>query len=97
MGQRAVSSQSRIVRGSSYQDFLHASLKGSTKEVSFTVVPAGTHPSDDQEVNLSVLLTEVKAVRGGFEFKGTCQNKQVTGNYDISPNDRPRTGRLNFA
>lgn len=97
MGQRAVSSQSRIVRGSNYPDFILASLKGSTKEVSFTVVPAGTHPSDSQEVNLSVLLTEVRVTRSGFEFTGICQNRQVTGNYDINPSNRPSTGKLNFA
>ncbi|QQG50825.1 MAG: hypothetical protein HZB75_04875 [Candidatus Saccharibacteria bacterium] len=99
MGQRAVSSRSRIIHGSKYQDFLLASLKGSTKEVSLTVVPASVPVGSerDLDVTVSVALTEVKVTRNGFEFKGTCQNKQVTGDYDIRPNDKPGTGQLNFS
>jgi hypothetical protein len=99
MAQRSVAAQSRIIGGDDYVKFLQSSLKGSTRDLSLTVVPASVPEGSERnlDVTVSVALTEVTIGRGRFDFKGTCQGKSVSGYYEVSPGSTKRGGRLNFA
>lgn len=98
MGQRAVERQSRISGGDDYLSFLRSSLKGSSRDACFTVVPVTVPVGSERDlgVNVTVALTEVTIGRGRFDFKGTCLGKPVSGYYEVDPRSTIRGGRLNF-
>lgn len=97
--QRSVAPQSRIFGGDDYVSFLRSSLKGSTRDASFTVVPVSVPVGSERDlgVNVTVALTEVTLGRGRFNFKGTCLGKPVSGYYEVDPRTTKRGGRLNFS
>lgn len=94
---RAVALKSRIIDGDDYLHFLQSSLKGSTRNANFTVVPvfAPVGLERDLGVGVTVALIEVIIGLDRFDFKGVCQGREVSGYYD--PRSVTRGGRLNFS